>query len=88
MHSGQSLFYQTADCSSGIFQDFAPEPKPDLDPETVLRDLSSKLHPPAASLQSLGVGLPALRFVEVFSACLDKGPEVGMEVGWGAGALV
>lgn len=86
MHSGQSLFYQTADCSSGIFQEFAPEPKPDLDPETVLRDLSSMLHPPAASLQSLGVGPPAP--VEVLSACLDRGPEVGMEVGWGAEALV
>ena len=46
------------------------------------------LHPPAASLQSLGVGPPALRFVEVFSACLDRGPEVRMEVGWRAGALI
>ena len=74
---------QTA--AQGSFK-FAPEPKPDLDPETVLRDLSSMLHPPAASLQSLGVGPPAP--VEVLSACLDRGPEVGMEVGWGAEALV
>ena len=41
------------------------------------------LHPPAASLQSLGLGPPVLCFGEVFSACLDRGTEVRMEVGWG-----